>query len=108
MTQLRNEAAKQDVGTGDGEPGAPAENREILTLLLHADEIQILRRTKQGVALDLAQLCSATALPPSRARTSVQRLLGLGLLDAERDEHGQSSDIRYRKQVADSLIGGGE
>ncbi|MGW7530970.1 hypothetical protein [Amycolatopsis sp. NPDC054798] len=107
LTQLREEAAKQAVHAR-GEPGGPAENREILNLLLHADEIQILRRTKQGVALDLAQLCSATALPPSRARNSVKRLLGLGLLETERDEHGPGSGVRYRKQVADSLIGGGE
>lgn len=104
LARLRAEAAQSALLAAGVE--SAADSRALLELLLRADEIQILMRTKQGVALDLAQLCSATALPPSRARDSITRLMGLGLLGAEHDKHGAGSAVRYRKQVADSLIGG--
>ena len=75
--------------------------------LLQTSDLQVLRRTKQGVALDLAQICSATRLPPSRALESIRHLAELGLVRSESDSADRTM-VRYRKQVADDLIGGGE
>ena len=88
----------------EGETGADA--RSLLKSLLHAHEMRILQSTEQGVALDIAQICSATELPPSQVRVSVKSLLKMGLLESEGEDRDQNA-LRYRKQVTDDLIGGG-
>jgi len=107
VEQLRREVSLH-FASGQTVVGDFPESTDLFQLALEPDERKILARTKQGVALDLAQLCSATALPPSRVRDAVKRLESLDLLASEHDTHKPSTEIRYRKQVADSVGGAAE
>lgn len=107
LLKLQTEGVRRAAENHQEASEASLDNRALFHLLLEAPDLLLLQQTKQGVALDLAQMCSVTRLPPSRVRESITRLLELGLLQSE-SETTDRTVIRYRKQVADEVIGGGE